>query len=246
MQKLNKLQIFSAFTLKIFACIFMAVDHIGVRIYPDNEQLRIIGRLAFPIFAYFIAEGCRYTRSKLKRFLSVFLLGIFCEAFYISYSGEYYGNILITFSISILLIYLLQAVKRQLNGGKMHLKILSLVAFAAALVASFLFCRDYGVDYGFAGVLVPLLVSLPDYKEGEAPRSLCRFDKRYIKLILLAVGLLLVVMELPFFSNQLWSLAAIPLIALYNGKVGRFKFKYGFYIFYPAHLAIIEMIAMLQ
>ena len=49
----------SASTLKIIACIFMVIDHIGVILLPDVELLRVIGRLSYPIFAYFLAEGCR-------------------------------------------------------------------------------------------------------------------------------------------------------------------------------------------
>jgi hypothetical protein len=44
---------------------------------------------------------------------------------------------------------------------------------------------------------------------------------------------------------QAWSLLAVPLLALYNGKRGKAKMKYLFYIFYPAQLVILYGIAML-
>ena len=53
----------SASTLKIIACILMVVDHLGAILLPQYMILRVIGRLSYPIFAYFIAEGCRYTRN---------------------------------------------------------------------------------------------------------------------------------------------------------------------------------------
>ena len=42
--------------LKIIAMLSMLADHIGVQLFPDLQILRIIGRLALPIFAYMIAE----------------------------------------------------------------------------------------------------------------------------------------------------------------------------------------------
>ena len=54
--------------LKILAAIFMTIDHIGVMLFPRMLILRIIGRLALPVFAFMIAEGCKYTRNKKKYF----------------------------------------------------------------------------------------------------------------------------------------------------------------------------------
>lgn len=52
--------------LKIIACIFMLIDYIGFFLYPEIIILRYIGRLAFPLFAFFIAEGAYYTKNKIK------------------------------------------------------------------------------------------------------------------------------------------------------------------------------------
>ena len=45
--------------IKIIAAIAMVLDHVGAEFFPQIEVLRIIGRLAFPIFAYSIFEGDR-------------------------------------------------------------------------------------------------------------------------------------------------------------------------------------------
>ena len=49
--------------LKLIALVTMTLDHIGVVLFPQAQWLRIVGRLAFPIFAYMIAEGCRHTAN---------------------------------------------------------------------------------------------------------------------------------------------------------------------------------------
>lgn len=236
----------SAFTLKILACVFMLIDHIGVRIFPELTLLRIIGRLAYPIFAFFIAEGCRYTKNKPKRFFTVFGLGVICEAVYILAEGEYYGNILLTFSFSILLIYALQALKKQLASGSRVGSAAALTVLIAMLLAVYLIVDAFGVDYGFAGVIAPLCVSLFDYKEGESPEHLKKLDCLPVKLFAFTLGLLCIILQKGLLSRRTWCLLAIPLLALYNGKPGKKGFKYGFYLFYPLHLVVIQGISWLM
>ncbi|MBR6552622.1 MAG: hypothetical protein IKT89_07260, partial [Clostridia bacterium] len=60
--------------LKIIAMFSMLLDHIGKVLLPQYPILQIIGRLAFPIFAFMIAEGCFYTKNKTRYFLTIFLL----------------------------------------------------------------------------------------------------------------------------------------------------------------------------
>ena len=86
----------------------MTIDHVGVVIFPHLEILRIIGRLSFPLFAFTVAEGCYYTRNKLLRFLMIFLIGASCQLVFYLYSGELLQNILLTFSLSMAMIYAYQ------------------------------------------------------------------------------------------------------------------------------------------
>lgn len=231
--------LFSASTLKLFACIFMVIDHVGVVLYPQIEILRIIGRLAYPIFAFFIAEGCRYTRNKTKRFVTIFVLGVLCETVYILYEEAYYGNILLTFSASILLIYGWQTVKR-------HFHIVSVGIFCCVLVGVYQLIAVVGIDYGFYGVLTPFLVTIFDYKEGEAPEAFRKCDCMPVKILLFTVGLGVLSVQSTPGSHQGWCLLAVPFLLLYNGKPGKQKFKYGFYVFYPLHLIIIELISTIK
>ena len=89
--------------LKIIALIAMTVDHIGVILLGGNVVWRIIGRISFPIFAFMIAEGCRYTKNKRQYLGTIFLLGAVCQAVYYFGEKSLYQGILITFSLSIII-----------------------------------------------------------------------------------------------------------------------------------------------
>lgn len=237
----------SASTLKLIACVIMVIDHVGAFLLTDLEILRIIGRISFPIFAYFIAEGCRYTRNKWKRFLLVFGLAVLCEGAYLIHDGRLDGGIMMTFCFSILLIYQVQAIKKALARKSWWMTALWSLTLAASLVFVYGFVEYIlYVDYGFWGILIPVFTALPDYKEGEAPACFRYLSHLPIKLAFWTAGMLLLCISRGLLTNiQSFCLLSIPVMLLYNGTPGRKGFKYGFYIFYPAHLAILFLLAAL-
>ena len=216
--------------LKLIAALTMLLDHAGILLFPQVKLFRILGRLAFPIFAYMIAEGCRYTKNKLRYFLMVFGLGTACQLVYYFVSGDTYLNILLTFSCSILLIYCLQALSKEQDWlRRFWLSILFAVSFSAVYGLT----RLVTIDYGFWGVMVPVFVSLAHVRQWP----------RWAELLLLAAGLLFLAADLG--GNQPYGLLAVPILALYNGQRGKANLKYFFYIFYPVHLAVLQGITWL-
>lgn len=97
----------SATTLKFIGIVSMTIDHIGYFLFPRIVAFRVIGRIAYPIFAYFIAEGCTYTRHKMRYFFSVFSIGVLYSVGAYLVNGSLRQSVLITFSCSIALIFLL-------------------------------------------------------------------------------------------------------------------------------------------
>ena len=130
-----------ASTLKIIACVFMLIDHMGLILFPKVAAFRMLGRLAYPLFAYFIAEGCHYTKRKVKRFLLIFGIGIGYLIFYYFISGVFYASIFMTFSVSILMIELADILKGWIfDDIKWYKAVAAPVAFfAAASLAYILF-----------------------------------------------------------------------------------------------------------
>ena len=216
--------------LKLIAAAAMLLDHAGILLFPRVQLFRILGRLAYPIFAFMIAEGCRYTRHKWRYFLMVFGLGAGCQLVYYFASGDTYLNILLTFSCSILLIYALQAMHRAENWKK---EFLWSVIFAAGVAAALALDRFLTIDYGFWGIMVPVLVSFAHVRKFP----------RWAEVVLLGLGLVLLGADLK--GIQHYALMSIPLLVLYNGQRGKVNMKYFFYIFYPVHLAVLQGIAWL-
>ena len=216
--------------LKILAAIFMTIDHIGVMLFPRVLILRIIGRLAMPIYAFMIAEGCKYTRNKKKYFGMVFGLGAVCQLVYYFASGDTYLNILLTFSLSIGLIYSLQAMHQAKSRQR---AVLWSVLFCAGFLAVYGLNQILTIDYGFWGVMAPVFVSF----------AFVRKFPHWTSVLLLGFGLILLAADLG--GMQSYSLLAIPLLLLYSGKRGKANLKYFFYIFYPVHLAVLQGIAWL-
>ncbi len=209
----------SALILKLIAALSMAIDHTGLILFGNEMWMRAIGRIAFPLFAFFIAEGFRYTRNRLRYLFGIFSLGVFCQIFASAFAGEDMLNILITFSLSILLLFLLTESKTDIRY---------LFLFGSALIAVLIFTEHVSVDYGFCGVILPLFPAL--------------FEKKWARLASFSAGLLLLCTESTLSGGHelqwLCLLALIPL-ALYNGKRGKYSIKYFFYIFYPVHLSVL-------
>lgn len=229
----------SASTLKLLACLFMFIDHVGVILFPGVPILRIIGRLAYPIFAFFIAEGCRHTSNKLRHFLSVFALGFVCQTVYVIYSGIWFLNILLTFSMSIPLVYLMQYCAAKKNAAWYCI-------FTAALAAVFVLTCYVDFDYGFAGMIAPLFAAAPDcFGIGFKQDTKDAHAVLSVKLGFFAIGIMLTCINALIGPIQMFALLSIPMLAMYSGRPGSKKLKYFFYIFYPLHLLLIEATAML-
>lgn len=228
--------------LKIIAALLMLVDHMGVMLYPKIETFRIIGRLSFPIYAFFIAEGCVYTKHKGKYFLSVFLLGILCQGiFSLMDCGNNWG-ILITFSCSIVLCCLLEFVKKTLfsKDKGVPIKIFFGIAFCLAIYVTYLFTQHFQVDYGFWGCVLPLFACIARSVTIGKRVYFKILDNNIVHVILFGFGLYLLSMD--FGGIQRYSWLAIPLLLLYSGQRGRWRMKWFFYLFYPAHFVVLALL----
>lgn len=218
--------------LKLIALVAMTVDHVGQLLLGQYVLLRIVGRLAFPIFAWMIAEGCRHTRSMGKYLVSMAAIAAVCQGVYFVALRSLYMCILVTFSLSVGICWLLRQAKEKQS---VLFGILAVAAIAGAffltdILPLLLPGTDYSVDYGFLGVMLPVVLYL------------CKSKK--MQLIAAAAVLCLLAVWSDW-HVQWFALLALPLLALYNGRRGKWKMKWLFYIYYPVHLVAIWGIGIL-
>lgn len=235
----------SGFTLKMIAIITMAIDHIGAIIVENmaaqkqaqalwtlDSWLRGIGRLAFPLFCFFIVEGFHYTHDRRRYAVRLGIFAVISEVpFDLAFNGGpfyiYDNNVMWTLLLGLLSIWTLDTffgkIREKFSGSPaMGLEILSIAAvtLAADLIEEFILNSDYGIG-GVVAIIIMYLLGTH-------------------KLI----GFALAVIWLGFTCghSEWYALADLVPLYFYHGRQGR-KMKYFFYIFYPAHLLIIRLIA---
>lgn len=225
-------------TLKLISAALMLIDHVGAILLPETVILRCIGRLAFPIFAFFIAEGYAHTRSFGRYLLRMAIWAAVSEIPFNLEFGHFFvpgrQNVLWTFCLALLTLRGLEELRRETGGARY-------LGCGAALAAGFAAGELLRVDYGGWGVLSVVLFYL------------CR-QGRYARPGLLAGmlvlnGLCIGSMKTAVFGIQvpiqIFAVAALPLLWLYNGRPGAKGWRWAFYVFYPTHLLVLEGIRAL-
>lgn len=205
----------STFALKMIAVISMAIDHTGAVLFPRYAILRIIGRLAFPIYAFLLVEGFFHTRDVKKYAIRLGLFALVSEVpFDLAFfrTPFYWGhqNIFFTLFLGILAILFVEKQKNNFLGF--------ILLFTGGFVAEFLH-----TDYGAFGILTIAIYYVFRKKDILKTVSIA------LSNILLAGGI-----------QAYAALSMIPIL-FYNGKKGP-SLKYLFYGFYPLHLLILYML----
>lgn len=241
MQTLQKAKCLNAFQLKVLAMVFMLCAHLWSTVVAGHNWLDAIGRLAFPIFAFQIAEGFYHTKN-FKRYLGrIFLFALISELpFNLMAEGgwvyPFHQNVLFTFCIALVLM-------RWMENARSKPKWRFALRVAAALLAGFLLGFVTFVDYFGYGVLMVLVFYLfHGVPFGWLGELVCLF---YINVEMMGglvypVELFGRLVELP--QQGLALLALLP-IWLYNGEQGPHSkaVQYACYAFYPLHMAVLAV-----
>lgn len=215
--------------LKILAMIAMTLDHVGLELLPGVPLLRVVGRLAFPIYGWMIAEGCRHTHSPRGYLLRLGTLAAVCQIVYFLAMGSLYQCVLVTFTLSAGLIFALHWARCR--GGMVAWVLLAMgVLLLAKYLPIWFPYRGLGLDYGPWGIALPLFVFL-GRSAGE----------RLALLTLALVGL-----GWDYGGIQWFGLAAVPLLWRYNGQRGQKSLGRLFYLYYPAHLVAIYALGLIM
>jgi len=232
------------FTIKIIAITTMLIDHIGAilfpqAMYPQAIWLRVIGRLAFPLFAWMIAQGFRYTRSRRNYLIRLLIFAVICEIpFQLAFSGHG-TNVLWTLALGLIAICAWEAIQDKVLG-------------AAAVLACGIAALALKTDYDIYGVATIFLFHLFGETEdrGKLAGSLLVLNLVYLpitynlwEMILNNGDIVRILARLENVMLQTLSMFSLLFVFSYNGRPGPLKAKYLFYVFYPGHILILYLIA---
>ncbi len=251
----------SSAVLKNIAVVTMLIDHIGAVIvirlliqkglygamvdqeayiawvgqnrgmYGTYMAMRIIGRLAFPIYCFLLAEGFQKTHNVKKYLGRMLLFALISEIpFDLALSGRLwdteYQNVFFTLFIGLMVIAGLRLVDQRLAGTETWRKLAGVGLYAVIIVAGSALALVLKTDYSFKGILaITVLYLFRSRRKAQVWAGVIVF--------LLMDGL------------EMIAALSFLLIWFYNGERGR-QNKYFFYFFYPVHLLLLWLVCVVM
>ena len=230
-----------SFLIKIIAIITMLIDHTKNILSLRDVSLYMLGRVAFPLFAFQTTIGYEKTKDLKKYLLRLFIFAIISQIPFSIYYKEVLKiqeltlNIMFTLIIGIICMYVYDIkINPELEKKKI---IIANIYKSIIIVLLIVLAQILNVDYQCFGVILILFIHI-FYKNNKIIFSLGYITLITIQFILSYYSKV----PLEFFIAMLVG-GIIPLAIMlsYNGKKGK-SLKYLFYVFYPAHLIILVMI----
>ena len=208
---------FSGSALKVIAMISMVIDHIALYLMEHGtvlyETMRCIGRIAFPVFAFLIAEGFIHTRSRYRYFFTLMGFAIISEIpWYLLNGADGTHNVMFTLTLGVATLMVLE----NLLQRSMVLGFLWTLGMAGLASWS-------GVDYEWRGILINGYSHSFPYS-----RDMQLFCTFVLMMHYGVIGAIMACMILYLYNGT-------------RGFVQGSIAKYGFYAFYPIHILLINL-----
>ena len=230
--------------LKIIALVFMFIDHAGKMCFPGTPEMRILGRIAFPVYAWCMIVGFHYTRSVPKYLLRILITGVVSQPLYMLALNHTWKqpNIFLTLFLGLCALWGI----REKKAGS-HIWAPAITIILATVL---------GVDYGWRGVLLFIvLYAVQDTRPGIAAVmvSYFLFWGASYSVTKSLFGITIDMNSLPGFLSQpltallrmeAYALLSLPLILIPFRKDLKLPRWVG-YALYPAHLVLLYMLELL-
>lgn len=230
-EKLRKFQILNGAQLKYIAFGSMLIDHINkALIWPNLEGegalqfissiFDVIGRIAFPIFSFFIVEGFFRTHDKKKYLLNLLFFAVISEIPYDMFSSKVIlefrlNNVLFSLALSLISIWILDEFRKRYEDKLGKFWILISIPL---LIIMFFVSNFVSGDYDFHAILTAFVFYM--IYERPVAGAICA----YLTIV-----------------KEVWSILGFGLTILYNGEKGK-QNKIFNYLFYPVHLFILGLL----
>lgn len=240
--RLRKKIYFSANQLKIVAMISMLIDHIALtlilngKLYGYDEVLlknvltlesskgwfilykicRIIGRMAFPIFAFLLVEGFRHTSNIVKYIMRIGFLALLSEIPYdlMVHNRMFYyeeQNVVFAYFIALLMLVIIRILSKYSDYFDFPI-----------LMLAGIICYMLKTAYSIECILLIYVF----YK----------LKNNWNWMMIAASGILIWSSWEKFYGLAFLS---VGILYFYDGKKGELSLKTLSYVFYPLHMLIL-------
>lgn len=228
-EKLKKFQILNGAKLKYIAFLSMLIDHVnngvvtplldgkGVLLHISN-LFSILGRIAFPIFIFFIVEGFFKTRNRKKYLFNLVLFGIISEVPFDLFTSKVlynpnWNNMMFTLALCLVTIWIIDEVKDRINNKYLWYGVSLVIVMSFGLLA-----MQLSLDYDYHAIILAYVFYI------FYDRPVLGATIGYVSII-----------------KELYSFLGFAMTITYNGKRGK-QNKWINYLFYPVHLLILGII----
>ena len=228
-EKLKKFQILNGAKLKYIAFLSMLIDHVnngvvtplldgkGILLYISNI-FSILGRIAFPIFIFFIVEGFFKTRNRKKYLFNLVLFGIISEVPFDLFTSKVFynpnwNNMMFTLGLCLVTIWIIDELKERISNKFLWYGISIVIVMAFGLLA-----MQLSLDYDYHAIILAYVFYI-------------FYDRPVLGAVIGYVSII----------KELYSFLGFAMTITYNGKRGK-QNKWVNYFFYPVHLLILGII----
>ena len=228
-ERLNKFQVFNGAQLKYLAFASMLIDHVnnalvtpmlngeGFLLHLSN-LFSILGRIAFPLFVFFIVEGFFKTRSRKRYLTTLLIFGVISEVPFDMFTSKtffdpYWNNMMFPLALCLVTIWLIDSLKEKLAN-----RVIWYVVSIILVILFGLLAMGLSLDYDYHAILVAYLFYI-------------FYDK---PLLGAGLGYLSIIKEV-------YSFLGFAMTLTYNGQRGK-QYKWLNYAFYPVHILILGIL----
>lgn len=225
--------------LKLIAIVAMTLGHIGL-ILPVGATVSLIfqsiSMITMPVMCMMMAEGFQYTSNKFKYGLRLGVAAVLSQVPYMLLFNTTIGNVLFTLFLSYLVLVVLYTPNIVVYDR-------FLTVFTKAVVVMFLCILSLNCDWGITCILwVVCFYQFREYRIDQL--SALNF---VISFQLISVLYTCYMRPVTFPMHMFGMILSLPLLAMYNGERGKGDSKLArlsFYMFYPAHMVVLYLLAM--
>ncbi len=224
----------NASELKYIAILAMLIDHIAWLFIPTAEAagqaMHFVGRITAPVMCFFISEGYHYTKNLRRYFTRMCIFAVISHfAYAYCFNGGFLESgtesVIATLTLSLLTVHVVNSEKIIMA---LKLPIILFIAYFAEQC-----------DWGATLIIFTLTFELA---RGNRKNQLIAYSASAFIYVMPVIGLLINGYDI-FWENiyKFGVFLPVPLLMLYNGEKGGGKYtKWVFYIFYPAHLILLQ------